>query len=153
MFISFLEYRNIGAKIQRERRVMKCFGVLILMAMTLLSEFSLSFASSSKLVVPLVIVGGDKRHCGSGTIKGLDPEGDGFLAVKAGPGLNFRRIDKLYNGQEVYICQEIEEWLGIVYPGDNVRCCDSTDKDGTFIYKGPCASGWVHRNWVLLTAG
>jgi uncharacterized protein YraI len=73
--------------------------------------------------------------------------------VKAGPGLKYARIGKLHNGEQIYICQRQGEWLGIVYPGDDERCYDSTEFGTTGIYPGPCASGWVHRNWVVLTAG
>src|SRR3954449_12304238 len=48
-----------------------------------------------------VIIGGDAGYdaCSSnGVVVGLDPNGDGFLAVKSGPGLSYPRIDKLYNG-------------------------------------------------------
>lgn len=54
--------------------------------------------------------------CGSsGTVLGLDPNGDGWLAVKAGPGLDFARVDKLYNGQDVVICDQVGPWFGVVY--------------------------------------
>src|SRR4051794_31849558 len=49
-----------------------------------------------------VIIGGhaDYDSCGgTGVVVDLDPHGDGFLAVKSGPGLSYPRIDKLYNGE------------------------------------------------------
>jgi hypothetical protein len=42
--------------------------------------------------------------CANGVVHNLDPKGDGFLAVKAGPGLHYARIDKLYNGKQVFMC-------------------------------------------------
>jgi hypothetical protein len=66
----------------------------------------------------LVIVGGEQDYdaCGSsGTVEGLNPRGDGFRAVKAGPGVYFERIDKLYNGMQVYICGEQGDWFAVVY--------------------------------------
>ena len=72
---------------------------------------------ANRLAVP-VIVGGEQDYdaCGSGgTVEGLNPRGDGFLAVKAGPGVNFERIDKLYNGMQLYICGEQGDWFAIVY--------------------------------------
>jgi hypothetical protein len=53
-----------------------------------------------------IIIGGDPSldACGgNGVVVDLDPNGDGFLAVKSGPGLSHPRIDKLYNGEQVYI--------------------------------------------------
>jgi hypothetical protein len=44
---------------------------------------------------------------GAGVVLGLDPRGDGFLAVKAGPALRYKRIDKLYNGEEAYLLRAI----------------------------------------------
>jgi hypothetical protein len=88
---------------------------LLLIAAALAALTTASVAN--RLAVP-VIVGGEQDYdaCGSsGTVEGLNPHGDGFLAVKAGPGLNFERIDKLYNGMQVYICGEQGDWLAIVY--------------------------------------
>jgi hypothetical protein len=42
--------------------------------------------------------------CNYAVVHNLDPKGDGFLAVKAGPGLHYARIDKLYNGKQVFMC-------------------------------------------------
>jgi hypothetical protein len=40
--------------------------------------------------------------CANGVVHNLDPKGDGFLAVKAGPGLHYERIDKLFNGKQAH---------------------------------------------------
>jgi hypothetical protein len=88
---------------------------LLLIAAALAALTTASIAN--RLALP-VIVGGEQDYdaCGSsGTVEGLNPHGDGFLAVKAGPGLNFERIDKLYNGMQVYICGEQGDWFAIVY--------------------------------------
>ena len=42
--------------------------------------------------------------CNYAVVHNLDPKDDGFLAVKAGPGLHYARIDKLYNGKQVFMC-------------------------------------------------
>ena len=67
--------------------------------------------------VPVMIEGSvDYDGCASvGVVRGLDPHGDGFLAVKSGPGINFRRIDKVYNGQQLYLCGQVGPWIGVVY--------------------------------------
>lgn len=129
---------------------------LLLIAAALAGLTTASVAN--RLAVP-VIVGGEQDYdaCGSsGTVEGLNPHGDGFLAVKAGPGLNFERIDKLYNGMQVYICGEQGDWFAIVYSQTgswSERCNVSTPWPRTMPYTGPCRSGWVHRRWVGSLAG
>jgi len=56
--------------------------------------------------VPIVIeASSDVDACNAtGIVTGLDPHGDGFLAVKSAPALQSLRIDKLHNGEQVYIC-------------------------------------------------
>ena len=52
--------------------------------------------------VPVIIEHSPEGYapCAYGIVHNLDPKGDGFLAVKAGPGLHYERIDKLYNGKK-----------------------------------------------------
>jgi hypothetical protein len=110
-------------------------------------------------IVPVVVGqdGPDYDACASsGTVEGLNPRGDGFLAVKSGPGLNFERIDKLYNGQHVYICGYHGDWYAIVYSGsarDPIGCNVMTSWHKTMPYTGPCRSGWVHKRWIGNLAG
>jgi hypothetical protein len=76
---------------------------------------------------------------------------DGFLAVKAGPGVAYKRIDKLYSEDEVYLCGAKGDWVGIVYTkrgnGSSARwsrfCNVSTPWPRTMPYSGPCRSGWA----------
>jgi hypothetical protein len=106
--------------------------------------------------VPVVITANpDTDVCGNGIVHGLDPRGDGFLAVKAGPGLKFARIDKLYNGEQVYLCGFRDDWLAIVYTkqGDGSACNVMTPWPRTLPYTGPCRSGWVHRRRIEVIAG
>jgi hypothetical protein len=69
--------------------------------------------SSRRIDVPITI-GGDKelKACGrTGQVVGLDPNQDGFLSVRSGPGRSYREMDRLYNGRQVYICDERGRWL------------------------------------------
>ncbi|MGB5736293.1 MAG: SH3 domain-containing protein, partial [Thiohalocapsa sp.] len=66
-------------------------------------------------------------------VRNLDPKGDGFLAVRSGPGSNYRMIDRLSNGDRVYVYTARGSWYGIVY------------LDGT--------KGWSHKNWLYQIAG
>jgi hypothetical protein len=69
-------------------------------------------ASAQRPSVPVVIESDDDdAPCAGGVVVDLDPHGDGFLAVKAGPGLNYAHIDKLYNNG----AQERGDWWAIVY--------------------------------------
>jgi hypothetical protein len=94
-----------------------------------------------------------------GVVSGLDPHGDGFLAVKAGPGLSYTRIDKLYNKVRVYIVGQRGDWFAVVYPDERTIKFDLPDPGTSFAtfrdmpYAGPCRSGWVHRRWVHVFAG
>ena len=91
--------------------------------------------------------------CGEGVVRGLDPKGDGFLAVKAGPGLHYKRIDKLFNGEEVFLCGYKGDWFAIVYTRTGQRCNVSKPWPKTLPYTGPCRSGWAHKRWIEVIAG
>ena len=103
-----------------------------------------------------IIIGGDPDYdaCGGvGIIKGLDPHGDGFLAVKSGPTLSAARLDKLYNGDRVYICSQKGNWVGIVYSKGYQQCNVSTPWPEAQPYTGPCRSGWAYKTWIRPYAG
>jgi hypothetical protein len=103
-----------------------------------------------------VIIGGDAGYdacLSNGVVIGLDPNNDGFLAVKGGPGLSYPRIDKLYNGERVYICDETEAWFAVIYPKRRQDCNVSTPWTVKLPYTGPCRSGWVFKRYIRITAG
>ena len=103
-----------------------------------------------------VIIGGDTSldACSSnGVVVGLDPNGDGFLAVKSGPGLSYPRMDKLYNGEQIHICGETDSWFAVVYTRARRDCNVSTPWPIRLPYTGPCRSGWVFKRYVQVTAG
>ncbi|XSG81907.1 MAG: integron [Methyloligella sp. ZOD6] len=102
-----------------------------------------------------VIAGQNQGYdaCGIiGEIAGLDPNGDGFLAVRAGPDGSYAMLDQLHNGDAVYICDQSGAWLGVVYPGYQ-DCGVSSPWPQAAAYQGPCSSGWVHKNYVREAAG
>jgi hypothetical protein len=106
--------------------------------------------------VPILIGGNDEYDAcgGTGMIVGLDPRGDGFLAVKSGPGLRYKRVDKLFNGEKVYLCSEKDVWLGVVYSKSKEDDCNvMTSWPKKLPYTGPCRSGWVHKDYVEITSG
>jgi len=103
-----------------------------------------------------VMVGGIAKldACGGlGEVRGLNPHGDSYLAVRMGPSRKYPIIDRLYNGNQAYFCDNHGEWIGIVY-GEPVQGCGvSSPLPQRQPYKGLCRSGWAHRNWLVLIAG
>jgi len=104
--------------------------------------------------VAVTIQSSDKYDaCSNGLVSGLDPKDEGFLAVKSGPGLNYKRIDKLFNGEQVYLCGQKGDWYAIVYTKTRRNCNVSTPWPKTLPYTGPCRSGWAHKRWIEVIAG
>jgi hypothetical protein len=127
----------------------------IVVSSQMLCSMALAQGAYVRPDVPIVI-GGDQGldACGGvGRVAGLDPHGDGFLAVKAGPGISYARIDRLYNAKQVYLCVEKGNWWGIVYSKTRQKCNVSSPWPAAMPYTGPCRSGWVHRKWIKLLAG
>lgn len=105
-----------------------------LLPASLLILSQLSPAAAQTLEVDFFILEDDQAAgCLSATVTGLDPQGDGFLAVRSGPGTGYRKIDELYNGDHVRPCDAQGKWHGIYY--------------GT-----PRRKGWVHGNWLRYSA-
>ncbi|OJY37406.1 MAG: integron [Rhizobiales bacterium 65-9] len=104
-----------------------------------------------------VMLGGDPDMdaCPSlGQVVGLDPNGDGFLSVRSGPGgSRYREIDRLYNGNKVSVCDRRGPWYSIVYPADEGECGVGTPWPVRQPYTGPCSYGWVHSRYVRIIAG
>jgi hypothetical protein len=108
-----------------------------------------------------VIVGEqeDLDACGSwAEVSGLNPKGDGFLAVRGGPGTDHALRDRLREGDGFFVCgmSSNGKWLAIVYPraGQTADACEvSGAVPKAHAYRGPCASGWVNAAWVRILAG
>lgn len=94
-----------------------------------------SVALSQNLVVDFEILEDDQAAgCSGAQVRGLDPNGDGFLAVRTGPGSNYQKIDELTNGDSVRPCVQKGKWFGVYYGS-------------------PRRKGWVHGNWLGGWAG
>ncbi len=101
-----------------------------------------STASTSNLDVPIRgHMGDSKDACGTTIVIGL--KSDGFLAVRSGPGPEFRKIDELHNGDTVHIFDMHAEWAGVVYGVPRIDC--SSSKTSSTKYK---KKGWIHRKWL-----
>lgn len=105
-----------------------------------------------------IVIGGDSTFdaCPStGKVIGLDQNRDGYLSVRNGPDkARFDEIDRIPNGQILWICDRVEQWFAVVYqPGDQQDCGVSTPWLIKSPYTGPCRSGWVHSRYVGDQAG
>lgn len=106
-----------------------------------------------------VTYGGDDvvDACSSfGHVHNLSNTADGFLAVKEAPQIKSKRVDKIYNKQNVWVCSESKDgqWFGIVYTKDSKIDCQVTKPVKTkTTYTGPCKSGWVSSKWITIDAG
>ncbi|MEG6509100.1 SH3 domain-containing protein [Methyloligella sp. 2.7D] len=129
--------------------------------LTVASLFAVGVAALAEdLDVTIYESGGDGQmaECWLGIVKGLDPKGDGFLAVRSGPGGKYRKIDEVHNGDHVMVYDERGKWLGVIYgPGDSIIQKDVLGCG--FIGKGkrpvpyPGKKGWIHSKWVDILAG
>lgn len=105
-------------------------------ALLVLALLSLSgSALGQTLVVDFQITEDDQAAgCLGATVTGLKPNGDGFLAVRSGPGSHYAQIDALHNGDVVRPCVKRGAWWGIYYGKPRLK-------------------GWVHKNWLGDWAG
>lgn len=103
------------------------------------------------LDVPIYEYGGDDLPtCATSVVAGLKADGDGFLAVRSGPGSNYREIGRLRNGDKVFTFDHKGKWFGVVYGGSQPSCT-SPDKKRLLPYRGK--KGWIHSNWLADLAG
>jgi hypothetical protein len=136
-------------------------SVVVLAACVLsLSMTAETIAADPERSVPIMIGGNEELDaCGGwAEVSGLNPKGDGFLAVRSGPGTRYGMRDKLREGDGVYLCdgRAGSKWVAIVYPkpGQNTSECKVSSPIARRIdYRGPCRFGWVHGDWIKLIAG
>lgn len=114
---------------------------------------------------PIVIGGNDEMDACSAVsrVVGLQPSGDGFLAVRNGPGRSYSLKDRLREGDEVYDCVTVKMadgyWSGIIYdrrgqgPAKIGECGVSGTINPARAYRGPCKFGWVKSSWLKVIAG
>lgn len=133
----------------------------------LVAALALALVVPAEAKAPLarpVMVGGEPEldACPSvGAIIPLRKGGDGFVAVRAAPGVKARMLDKLKPGRELLLCEDSADgqWVGVVYPepagGPTLTDCrvSSPVAGAARPYGGPCLSGWVARRFVTVIAG
>jgi len=98
---------------------------------------------------PLAVTVGGSDKGGAcplqGTVTGLK---GGSLAVRAGPGTNFARLDKLNNGARVFLCDRAGDgdWVGVVYGSGD--CGLAKPINPPRAYAGSCRTGWVRSTYL-----
>jgi hypothetical protein len=100
-----------------------------MLALLLALATSTAHAEPRHPSVPVLI----EQYPYSGVVTGLDPRGDGFLAVKSGPGLNYDRIDKLYNKSRVYVVGRRGDWYAVVYLDERTVDTRYPERDGNLL--------------------
>lgn len=91
---------------------------------------------------------GQAANCSAGTVMGLRADGDGFLAVRSGPGSDFRKLGEVRNGDRVTILDAEGEWLAILVPGGRIDQADACQRVGPRRQVSGPGLGWVHGNWI-----
>lgn len=69
-------------------------------------------------------------------VQGLNPNGDGFLALRTGPGSNYQQIGSLRNGDAAYLRSCEGKWCYV--------------EDGSINGVESRFRGWIHTGWCLL---
>ncbi len=131
-------------------------------------KFFLIALSYSLLIVGFRIEAKTSVHHGGGDgildpcmslaqVNNLGKGPDAFLAVKDEPNLKAKRIDKIFSGQKLWICEDSKDgnWYGVVYPTTENQDCDVNNISikNRKTYTGPCKSGWVSQKYVTIVAG
>lgn len=116
-------------------------------------------AIAQSLDVTIYEQGGDGQvaECVLSKVVGLKADGDGFLAVRSGPGTKYRKIDEIYNGDHVLVYDGQGPWLGVIYDhgqkvlNSNAGCGFVGTGKRPLPYGGK--KGWIHSRWVKVVAG
>ncbi len=66
-------------------------------------------------------------------VQGLDPNGDGFLALRAGPGTNYFQIGSLHNGDAAYLRKCQGKWCYV--------------ENGALNGREARFRGWIYTAW------
>jgi hypothetical protein len=81
------------------------------------------------------------------------PSTSDHLDVHAQPRSGARKLDRLTQGQVVYVCDENRSWFRVSY-GPPETPCGSTKTGGLDVRETrTCKTGWVTRKWVSVISG
>ena len=160
--LSYIGQEMCVSRVSPSSRTVRRMARRLLLALSILAVLQFLSPPHARVQPPEarqvpVRVGGeaDLDACGGlGEVSGLDPAGDAFLSVRAGPGRRYAERDRLGEGRRIWLCDERGPWIGVVYgPSDATDCQVSSPVPDQRAYGGPCRSGWVHQRFVALLAG
>lgn len=95
-----------------------------------------------------VTIGGNESGAACPAQASVWLQGGSTLAVRAGPGTGFERIDRLAHGTRVFVCDRAGDagWVGIVYGAAD--CGLAAPVNPPRAYAGACRSGWVRSSYL-----
>lgn len=110
-----------------------------------MKRLTVAVAIATVLLVAVPAVGAMAGDC-TGTVVGVQPlsrydhrAGNGFLAVRSGPGAGYAQVGEVYAGDLVSVYDRRGRWYA-------VTCIEGTCTDPLW---GPArSSGWVYRKYV-----
>lgn len=107
-------------------------------------------AGAQSLDVPVREMQGDGEAatCGVSEVVGLKADGDGFLAVRSGPGSDYRKIGELKNGDRVEVYDRRGDWVGLVMPNGRIDQTDACAHNGPARDLTGTGIGWAHGRWL-----
>ena len=131
------------------KKVLKIIGLVLLIH---------SVANATNALDKPVMIGSEAGldACMSvGAVSGLDPQKEGFLAVRSSPSVKAKLLDKLAEGKQVSVCDTSADgkWVGIVYSKKGLDCGVGSSVPRKQAYTGRCYSGWVNANFLTIIAG
>lgn len=112
--------------------------------------WAMSAPAWAEVDVPIYEIDGDGQAatCGVSEVHGLKADGDGFLAVRSGPGAKYRKLGELYNGDRVTSLGRQGKWVAIVRDEGTLNVTDLCANNGPRRRLRGSALGWVHSNWL-----
>lgn len=80
-------------------------------------------------------------------------EAIGKADIRSGPGSAYNVIDKISDGDRIFVCDKSvagRGWVGVVYGDEDVDDCDFTfsKPSSRSDYQGDCQSGWIEKENV-----
>jgi len=94
----------------------------------------LALASANSAIAGGVFVPSGPYEYDTGClVSGLDPNGDGFLALRAGPGSKYRQIGRLHNGDAAYLRKCDGKWCYV--------------ENGALNGREAIFNGWIYTAW------
>jgi len=152
------------------RTMVRAIGFAVVSAVTLCAvPFSSALAQSKpaerQIILERMIFDGKPSfytNIGARVSK-LKRGGDGFLAVRTGPGAQFPERDRLVQDRYVYALPAVSGWRPVIF-GETGEELDVLEKrcglnnpppdDAPIkrVYTGPCRYGWVDQRWLTLLA-